>query len=139
MSDEVQDAVRTALHKIEDAALALADKWNALIQEWVDKANKAGVDIRDCIDGQNKTIAQVAEQVQEDAEQCLADPILNVFDELNKVKETVPKAKALLQAAMEKVGAGARAQHGQSEGSVSALPIRARARGTPHIDDGRKP
>lgn len=104
VSDVVESAVESILEGIEGAALDAANKWNATVQEWVDKANAAGVDIQACLQEQ-QSLTDVIDGLRADAKDCVDSRINELRAALQKVKDLGPKGDAILEEAKTKVQA----------------------------------
>ncbi|KAJ1532096.1 hypothetical protein ONE63_000725 [Megalurothrips usitatus] len=93
----VEASVEAALQGIEDAALDSAAKWNASVQEWVEKANRAGVNVQLCLDSQNRTLADVCADLKKDARRCVSSSIADIRVAVANVQKAGPEARALLE------------------------------------------
>jgi len=94
---KLEAAVKNALDKIEQAAINAADRWNATIDEWVQRASEAGVNIVDCIENNGFTeLPELANELREEAKEC-------VSGEIDKAKQAVQDVKNLVTVARKLV------------------------------------
>ncbi|KAE8744741.1 hypothetical protein FOCC_FOCC008649 [Frankliniella occidentalis] len=99
---KVEDALQGVLQGIENAALNAAVKWNQTVVELAEKAEQAGVDIRDCIE-QEQPLSEVIEGLKNDTRTCVANQIDEVKKALGDVTDVGGLALDLLDRAKKQV------------------------------------
>lgn len=103
VSDRVEATVEVVLDIVEQAALGAAGKWNETVQQWVDKANEAGVDVQACVQDEKLSLTAVSAALRSDAKACMADRLLQLDAAVENLRDVAPNARVVMDEARAEV------------------------------------